>query len=231
MGRKSKTPVFRKSPFSVDLRRGPGSVLYGQSGTPKAHDRETRFVRQPDGLTAQQQLKAITQRADLLQDKQTEIWFAQKAQLSQLGTCIFTVDQLSAEQADWLEGYFCTHILPLLTPFTLDEEHPFPFIPSGGLCMVFQLADSHFLVPIPDTLPRFVALPGTEGEYVTVDEMLQSFNRHIFAGESLAVAVPNLERQRSRQKGTERKSPSENRVRSAVTAQIERHSPESREPK
>jgi polyphosphate kinase len=144
----------------------------------------------PDGLTAQQQLKAITQRADLLQDKQTEIWFAQKAQLSQLGTCIFTVDQLSAEQADWLEGYFCTHILPLLTPFTLDEEHPFPFIPSGGLCMVFQLADSHFLVPIPDTLPRFVALPGTEGEYVTVDEMLQSFNRHIFAGEqSLAGGV------------------------------------------
>ena len=137
----------------------------------------------PDGLTAQQQLKLITQRADLLQNRQAAIWQLEQARLREAGICIFSLDQLDNEQSDWLESYFRAHILPMLSPFTLDEEHPFPFLPSGGLCMVCQLEDDHYLIPIPEKLPRFIALPGTDGQYVMLEELLLAFNCHIFSGE------------------------------------------------
>ena len=100
------------------------------------------LVSSIDGLTPEQQLNAIEVRADSLMKMQETIWQSQKTELQAIGISMTEPADLTNEEAAWLTSYFQIQILPVLTPFTLDEEHPFPYIPSGGMCVILQLVSS-----------------------------------------------------------------------------------------
>lgn len=132
--------------------------------------------RSIDGLTPEQQLTAIGLRADSLMNMQQTIWQAQKTELQAIGISITKPDKLSAEESEWLTDYFRIQIQPVLTPFTLDEEHPFPYIPSGGMCVILQIEDTHILLPIPANLPRFISIMGLNTRYVLLEDLLQQMS-------------------------------------------------------
>jgi len=129
-----------------------------------------------DGLNPAQQLLAIGVRADNLMALQQEIWQSQKAELQAIGISITHPTELNADQTAWLQNYFLVQILPVITPFTLDEEHPFPFIPSGGMCVILQLENTHILLPLPAKLPRFISLMGENSCYVLLEDVLQTMS-------------------------------------------------------
>ena len=153
--------------------------------------RLSRFVREhkirysPDGLTPTQELKVIQQRADDLMNSQHMIWLAQMQELAEVGIHLPSPDQLSSEDIDWLRSYFVSHILPVITPFTLDEEHPFPFIPSGGICVVLEFETTHILIPLPDNLPRFITLPGESIRHVSFESIIFEFSDVLLSDETL----------------------------------------------
>ena len=86
--------------------------------------------------------------------------------------------------------YFEEQILPVLTPQARDPAHPFPFIPNTGFSLALELEreSDHrtlkALLPIPQQIARFVALPGKPGEhrFLPLEELLLLHLDMLFPG-------------------------------------------------
>jgi polyphosphate kinase len=138
----------------------------------------------PDGLTPNQQLTLVTQKANGMLSRLQSGWQNLKLELSQNDIHFPGLAELSRDEKEWLSGYFRSHFLHVLTPFTIDEEHPFPFIPSGGLCAILELSSGYILLPLPANMPRFLALPGSY-RFVNVDLLIQLCWHDVIPGEEL----------------------------------------------
>lgn len=146
---------------------------------------EHDLSQSPDGLTASEELSAINTRADGLVAQQQRTWLNHKGEFRDIGIQLLKVRDLTTSDKDWLRNHFKRYILPVVTPFTLDEEHPFPFISSGGICVVLEFENHHILIPLPENLSRFIALPGHHTRFITLDEVLLAFGNLMFSGHTL----------------------------------------------
>lgn len=144
--------------------------------------------RSADGLTATQQLEAISIRVEALLEHQQRVWSALSKTLSDEDIFVSTLDGLADESQAWLRQHFLDQIFPVLTPQALDPAHPFPFIPNKGLSLVFDLVREsdqqgiRELVMIPSGLARFIRLPGESATYVSVETVIQKFSDILFPG-------------------------------------------------
>jgi polyphosphate kinase len=145
-------------------------------------------TRSADGLTAQQQLTALSERADRLMEQQQAIWRELERELDKAAIDVLWAGDIDASSADELEAHFREQIFPVLTPQALDPAHPFPFIPNKGLSLVFDLkriSDGEpirELLMVPSTLPRFVRVPGVAAHYVALETLIRRFTRILFPG-------------------------------------------------
>jgi polyphosphate kinase len=85
---------------------------------------------------------------------------------------------LSPGETDFLKCYFMNHVFPILSPLTVEREDPFPFIASGGICIVIELRGkssnivSQLLIRLPAMIPRFVRLPKGSVRFVALETMI-----------------------------------------------------------
>ncbi|MBA3666130.1 MAG: RNA degradosome polyphosphate kinase [Sphingomonas sp.] len=141
-----------------------------------------------DGLTATQQLEAITEEADALVVAQQAEWIILRELLNEQRLQVVTAEELDAAERVWIEAQFREQILPVLTPQAIDPAHPFPFIPNGGFSLVFDLRRGRKAEPviellmIPNTLPRFIRLPGPALRFVAIETVIRAHFEWIFPG-------------------------------------------------
>jgi polyphosphate kinase len=141
-----------------------------------------------DGLTPGQQLTATAESADRLMARQQVVYRALLAELANHDFRVLASEDVTREEAPWLEAWFREQILPVLTPQALDPAHPFPFIPNKGFSLVFDLkriSDKEpirELLMIPTTLPRFIRLPGEAARYIAVETVIRRFTALLFPG-------------------------------------------------
>jgi polyphosphate kinase len=142
----------------------------------------------PDGLTPAQQLAQIALAADaLMREQQLSFGTIRKA-LRAADFAILDHEELTPDEAIWLQAHFLSQIFPVLTPQAIDPAHPFPFIPNKGFSLVFEmrrLVDREkmmALLMLPPMLPRFVRLPGVSARYVALEQVLTRFFPLIFPG-------------------------------------------------
>lgn len=90
--------------------------------------------------------------------------------LEREGFGILDYRRLEADQRAALRLYFEQSVLPILTPLTVDPEHPFPFISSLGLNLAILVPDDDASGPgrfvrlkVPNNRPRWVPLPDGAG--------------------------------------------------------------------
>ncbi|MBW4663778.1 MAG: polyphosphate kinase 1 [Chroococcus sp. CMT-3BRIN-NPC107] len=120
----------------------------------------------PDGLTAQEQLEAVSQRLRPLVAKQHQ-HFEQEIRplLTQASIHILDYIDLNQEQRAYLQAYFEQQIFPVLTPLAVDPGHPFPHISNLSLNLAVVVknpeTDEELFarVKVPKVLPRFLPLP------------------------------------------------------------------------
>jgi len=144
-----------------------------------------------DGLTPQQQLEAINQRAGKLMRDQQVTWRVLRQQMAEAGITVVGPEDLGGEDRAWLEERFMAEIFPVLTPLAIDPAHPFPFVANLGLGLALQLqrhSDGdrmEALLLIPGTLNRFVRLPGKSVRFLPLEQMIGLFLDHLFPGFSV----------------------------------------------
>nr|WP_279350253.1 RNA degradosome polyphosphate kinase [Erythrobacter litoralis] len=141
-----------------------------------------------DGRSPRQQLEAIREQVLTLEDRQQDSLDRLRQQLKDEGILIARMEDLAADECSWLENYFNTDILPLITPQAIDPSHPFPFVANGGMGALFRLKrgrrqpDLVEMVLIPSGAPRFVRVPGDRAIYVGIEQLVVAFAEHLFPG-------------------------------------------------
>ena len=144
--------------------------------------------RSVDGLTAAQQLTAITEEADALMASQQHVWRDLSHELTTAGIEVLDTESVAAAAGDWLHRHFVEQIFPILTPQALDPAHPFPFIPNKGTSVIFDLVRKSDgveileLVMLPATAPRFVRIRGDAARYVSMETLIRRFSGVLFPG-------------------------------------------------
>ncbi|MEX2009366.1 MAG: RNA degradosome polyphosphate kinase, partial [Dongiaceae bacterium] len=141
-----------------------------------------------DGLTPAQQLAAINARAgDLLRDQQV-CWRGLREEMRAVGIAVLDPAELTADERQWLDGYFMDQVFPVLTPMAVDPAHPFPFIPNLGFSLVLELRDRaeartlRALLPLPGQAPRFIRLPGPSIRFLPLEEFVGLYLDRLFPG-------------------------------------------------
>jgi len=127
--------------------------------------------RNPDGLSAAEQLRAIDGAVREQVAEAYHCWLREIVPaFEKEGVKILRPANLDDEDARWLEAYFEREIFPVLTPIAVDPAHPFPQISSKALTIAALLHtdDSEHperlaVVQAPPALPRILRMPTRDG--------------------------------------------------------------------
>ena len=137
-----------------------------------------------DGLTPSQQLSAINAEADRLVTNQHEVWATIQGELDALNMHVVGEEALDPDADAWLNQHFREQIFPVLTPQAIDPAHPFPFIRNMGLSLIFELKKGRNvvreLVMAPASVPRFIRIPGDDGRYIALENLIRRMTDYLF---------------------------------------------------
>jgi polyphosphate kinase len=147
----------------------------------------------PDGLAIADQLSAIHERATrLVHDQYACLNDVLLPALAQARIDVLDEADWDEPARQWVEKYFLTEVIPVLSPLGLDPARPFPRIQNKSLNFIVRLSgkdaygrDSELaIVQAPRSLPRIVPLPdeGNRRRLVALSTMVEAFVAHLFEG-------------------------------------------------
>jgi polyphosphate kinase len=142
--------------------------------------------RSPDGLTPQEALAQIRERALRLAGDQAKLWKRQlRPQLVEHGIVVAEIEDLEPEELQELERVFQKEIFPILTPLAVGPGQPFPYISGLSLSLGLFVRDTETgeerfaRVKVPELLPRFLPI-GSRGVLVPLERVIQHFLAWLF---------------------------------------------------
>jgi polyphosphate kinase len=147
-------------------------------------------VLSEDGRAPAEQLILINADARLLMQEQQKTLNRLKKGMEEAGITILSRARLTARDRAFLRDHFLSRVFPVLSPLAIDPAHPFPFIPNTGFCLGLELERTRdrrrlqALLPVPQQIARFVALPGRDGEhrFLPLEELLLLHLSSLFPG-------------------------------------------------
>lgn len=154
------------------------------------------------GMTAQQQLDAISERTHQLVATQYTSYNRSLMPALKANHVVIIDDHrnLSKEQMKFVDDYFMSEVYPVLTPMAVDSSRPFPLISNktlniGALIKNAQQKGEYDFatVQVPSVLPRYVCIPSSEEDDKTLILLEQIIERNIqklFAGYEVKCAHP-----------------------------------------
>jgi len=147
----------------------------------------------PDGLTAEQQLRAV-RRCLVPQVQQVRQYWRDELMPLLASRYIYILDyeQLDAQQRAAMESYFEHEIFPVLTPLAVDAGHRFPHISNRSLNLAVVITDTTYgerfaRVKVPPALPRLVPVPIAENSqgavaFVWIEQVIATHLNMLFPG-------------------------------------------------
>ena len=150
----------------------------------------------PDSLGSAELLRIVTEQARLLVAEQYRVLNDELIPALRDEAIRFVRrDDWSTAQRLWLEQYFRTEIVPVLSPTTLDPTRPIPRILNKSLNFIVSLHGRdafgrpchRAIVQAPRSLPRLIPLPmsieGTgKSDFVFLSSVIHAFVDQLFAG-------------------------------------------------
>ena len=150
----------------------------------------------PDNLSSADVLRTVTEDTNALVREQYRVLNDELIPaLRSAGIHFVRRDDWSQAQRQWLEQYFRTEIVPLLSPTTLDPTRPFPRILNKSLNFIVSLDGRdafgrpchRAIVQAPRSLPRLITMPTTlegtgKNDFVFLSSVIHAFVDQLFAG-------------------------------------------------
>ncbi len=151
----------------------------------------------PDGMTPLQQLREIRNLLRPMLVEQMECLTEDVLpKLEAEGIKIVSYQELNKKEAKRLRDYFLQNVFPVLTPQSVDESHPFPYISNlsvniglmvepdqsidhGKLKHLFD--EKRFVrIKFPPNLPRLIKVGSKENRFVTLAELVEANVIYLF---------------------------------------------------
>lgn len=149
----------------------------------------------PDGMTAAEQLKEISDRLRPMLDAQMRCLNSDVLpKLAGEGIVIRAYDELSKREKKGVNDYFLENVFPILTPQAVDPGHPFPYVSNLSLNLGLMVASPRKKTADSPGLvkgSRFarVKLPPMVPRLIPVDDKGTSFT---FLGSLIAANIGTL---------------------------------------
>src|SRR5580658_4151434 len=145
----------------------------------------------PDGLGIAEQLDMIHERAArLVHDQYACLNDVLLPALADARIAVLDEADWDEPTRQWVEKYFLTEVIPVLSPLGLDPARPFPRIQNKSLNFIVRLSgkdaygrDSELaIVQAPRSLPRIVPLPESGGRkrFVALSAIVEAMVHHLF---------------------------------------------------
>jgi polyphosphate kinase len=149
--------------------------------------------RTVDGLTATETFRAISPRVRQMVDEQYSLWRKQLVPaLANAGIRFLKIEDLKGGDREWIDKYYHSEVLPVLTPLAIDPAHPFPQLLNKSLNIILQLEKKEgrktlryqAIVQIPRNLPRLSRLPRQDSrmDYVFLGDLIKAHLSDLFPG-------------------------------------------------
>ena len=98
--------------------------------------------RSQDGLTPTETFRAITKRVRRMVRAHDDCWVKHlRPALEKSGFHFLRIAELDERDRQWIEKYYASEVLPVLTPLAIDPAHPFPQLLNRSLNLVAESAD------------------------------------------------------------------------------------------
>jgi polyphosphate kinase len=146
----------------------------------------------PDGLSPWEQLTEIRQRLLPLYARHERALIDDiLPSLEKEGIVIHRMEDLTQDEHEYLKDFFHNRVLPVLTPLSLDQAHPFPKLFNRTLNLAFALSENgkrgvekHVaILPIPSILKRFVRINRASGwHFVLLEQVIKANADILFPG-------------------------------------------------
>ncbi len=94
------------------------------------------------------------------------------AELSELGVRLLHFHELSSDQQQELRGQVQEEYLPHLMPILIQKGRRLPHMSSKRLHLAMRTGEKAWTYSIPLEWPRFLSVPGTETEWVPMEEVI-----------------------------------------------------------
>jgi polyphosphate kinase len=153
----------------------------------------------PDGLTAAETLRRVSQTAHALVEEQYRLLNQELLPaLAREGIQLLRRADWTEKQRRWIRRYFSAEVLPVLTPMGIDPAHPFPRVLNKGLSFLVTLdgtdafgRDSGIaVVQVPRSLPRLIRLPANlgagENAFLMLSSVIHAQVSELFPGMEVA---------------------------------------------
>lgn len=153
------------------------------------------------GLTPKEQLEQLNTAIHSLVDLQYSTYNRSLVpQLRQNGLQIIgRHEELTKEEADYVDKYFEELVYPVLTPMALDSSRPFPLIRNKTLNIAALVHKKNSLeelefatVQVPNVLSRIVELPieGKGKKIILLEEIIERNIQKLFLSNDIVCAYP-----------------------------------------
>ncbi len=157
------------------------------------------------GETPAQQLEDIFREMPRLYAKRDMVFSRVEGMLREYGICNLEIKELAKPEKKFLEKYYQQEIQPILSPQIIDRHHPFPHFENMQLYVLLVLSKKKekekekpviAVIPVPDALPKIVALPGSAVRYVLVEKLVsefadKEFEKYSVIGKSIITVTRN----------------------------------------
>lgn len=144
----------------------------------------------PDGLSASDQLEAISARVRRMVDDQYHCWRDElRPELDANGIRFHDYPAVPPEEKPFFEKFFSEQVYPVLTPLAVDPAHPFPQLLNKSLNVIVELEGEDLntdlaVVQVPRILPRVVPFSGreTSEDHIFLGHLIQHHVGKLFHG-------------------------------------------------
>jgi len=131
-------------------------------------------------------IKQVYKKVDTLNQFRDEVYAQLSQALKQQGVILETYKQASDEDKAIMDVFYHEHILPLLSPQIIDENHPFPHLNNQHLHIGLRLKkkgkETVGLIPIPQGIPPYVKfLTSGQIKIILVEEIVYAYVKDIFS--------------------------------------------------
>lgn len=151
------------------------------------------------GMTAQEQLDAVYLAIAPLNERRDRTYLLLDRELRQCDICNLAVGELEGAERKFVQNYFESYVLPVLSPQIIDAHHPFPHLENKSLQIAVRLETKQGtrfgFIPVPKSLPRVVFLPNAGMRFVLLEQLLLEYAHLVFERyETLERAVISVTR-------------------------------------
>ena len=138
-------------------------------------------------MTAKEQIQAVLKKVRKLNQRKDAAYEVLMEKLEEFGVSMVNFRRLSIEESAYLEVYFDSEILSLLSPTIVGKRQPFPFLKNKeiyAVCVLQTKSGKEKLGIVPcskEVFPELVELPA-KNRFMLSEELILHFLPKVFKG-------------------------------------------------